>query len=65
MAQRFGLAPTTLHSHISSGRLPAKLYRASCELAAEKGMPMPALCLFGFAPLRNEVLSEASHGDAA
>ena len=51
VSPRLGLATTTLHSHMSSGKLPAKLYKACCELAAEHDLAPPPLCLFSFSKL--------------
>tara|TARA_B100000965_G_scaffold375371_1_gene367384 strand:- start:571 stop:729 length:159 start_codon:yes stop_codon:yes gene_type:complete len=36
---------------MSSGKLPAKLYKACCELAAEHDLAPPPLCLFSFSKL--------------
>jgi len=51
VAPRLGLATTTLHTHITSGKLPAKLYKACCALSAECDVAPPPLCLFSFTEL--------------
>lgn len=63
VARRFGMQHTTLHTHIRSGSLPAKLYRASCELAAERGVSPPDMSLFSFARLTSNPAAPAE--DAA
>lgn len=54
VAVRFGMQHTTLHTHMASGVLPAKLYRASCQLASECGQTPPEMSLFSFIDLQPE-----------
>ena len=56
VAARFGIASTTMHSHLTSGHLPPKLYKACCELSAEKGLPPPHSSLFSFSDLTPSTL---------
>ena len=64
VAPRMGMKPTTLHTHISAGLLPTKLFMACCELAAEKDLPPPRFDLFSFVDLKPEAPVESAE-DAA
>jgi hypothetical protein len=55
VATRLGKGPTTVHSHMQSGALPASWYDVLCSLASERGMTNPPKKLFSFLHLtRNE-----------
>ncbi len=51
VAPRLGMAATTLHTHICAGLIPAKFYKASCQLAAEMNIAPPTQSLFSFSAL--------------
>ncbi|WP_110815522.1 hypothetical protein [Pseudoroseicyclus aestuarii] len=53
-ARRFGMGPTTLHTHLSRGTLPTKFYRSATALADEKSVPRPDPQLFSFQALLPE-----------
>ncbi|WP_306133338.1 hypothetical protein [Roseivivax marinus] len=52
VAPRIGVRPTTLHSHIQAGALPAKQYFALSRLAIERGVAPPPLKIFSFVELK-------------
>ena len=58
VAPRMGMKPTTLHTHISAGLLPTKLFIACCDLAAEKKLPPPRFDIFSFIDLQPEAAVE-------
>lgn len=64
VAARLGQNPKTLHTHVSSGKLPSRLYRAICALAVEKAIVQPDMSLFSFAALQPEVSGDVA-GKAA
>ena len=51
VAARLDKGPTTVHSQMQAGRLPAAWYPAICQLAHEKKLPEPATSLFSFLAL--------------
>lgn len=51
VAARLGMKPTSLHSHLAAGVMPAKLFKACCDLALEVGVAPPPMSLFNFATL--------------
>jgi len=64
VAARLGVAPTTLHSHMTSGKLPPRFYRALCSLADEAGIARPGDSLFSFAPLKSTAGADTTRGAA-
>lgn len=50
-APRLGLGTVTLYGYIQAGRLPAKFYRACCQLAVTDAIDPPAQTLFDFKAL--------------
>lgn len=51
VALRLGKKPTTVHTHMQVGVLPAAWYDALCALACELGQDAPERGLFSFVPL--------------
>lgn len=51
VAARLGMKPTSLHTHISSGSIPARWFVAFCDLAVLMGKPKPPSSLFTFESL--------------
>lgn len=51
VALRLGKKPTTVHTHMQVGVLPAAWYDALCVLACELGQDAPERGLFSFVPL--------------
>ena len=60
VALRLGKKPTTVHTHMQAGVLPAAWYDALCGLACELGQDTPERVLFSFVPLvpRSETKGE-------
>ncbi|KIC09832.1 hypothetical protein RA19_13780 [Leisingera sp. ANG-M1] len=54
VAKRLGKKPTTVHTHMQAGALPAAWYDAICTLAREKGMAEPSRTLFSFLSVERE-----------
>jgi hypothetical protein len=48
VAARGGWKPTTVHTHMVKGTLPAKMFRVFCEMCEEDGFPAPPAGLFNF-----------------
>lgn len=48
VADRIGKKPTSVHSQMQSGVLPAAWYDIICHLAREDGLPEPPRSMFGF-----------------
>ena len=48
VASRLAKKPTTVHSHMQAGTLPAAWYDALCQIAREDGLEEPARDLFSF-----------------
>jgi hypothetical protein len=51
VAKRLGKQPTTVHTHMQTGVLPASWYEAVCALADEVGVARPQRHLFSFVQL--------------
>ncbi|WP_226550830.1 hypothetical protein [Celeribacter naphthalenivorans] len=51
VALRLGKKPTTVHTHMQAGALPAAWYDALCDLARELGKAEPKRAFFSFVPL--------------
>ena len=48
VAARLGKKPTTVHTHMQSGVLPAAWYDVLCRLAREDGIEEPPRAMFSF-----------------
>jgi hypothetical protein len=51
VAVRLGKRPTTVHTHMQAGVLPAAWYCALCDLSVEIGQTPPPRSLFSFVSL--------------
>lgn len=56
VATRLGKKPTTVHSHMQRGALPASWYDALCHLAHEMGLHAPDRGLFSFLQIEEEAV---------
>ena len=54
VALRLGKKPTTVHTHMQAGKLPAAWYDAFTALAAERGVKKPEASFFSFVPLQEK-----------
>ncbi len=54
VAKRLEKKPTTVHTHMQAGTLPATWYDALCRLARERGLREPERALFNFLRLDGE-----------
>lgn len=54
VAERLGKRPTTVHTHMQSGVLPAAWYDAFCRMADIDGIEQPRRELFSFLKVREE-----------
>lgn len=52
VAERLGKRPTTVHSHMQSGVMPAAWYDAFCRMADIDGIAQPRRDLFSFLKVR-------------
>ena len=52
VATRLGKKPTTVHSHMQSGVMPAAWYDAFCRMADIDGIAQPRRDLFSFLKVR-------------
>ena len=48
VADRLNKKPTTVHTHMQGGKMPAAWYDALCRMAREKGVPEPSRSMFSF-----------------
>ena len=55
VAGRVSMRPTTLHTHMSNGCLPARWYRVFCDLAEREGVEHPKVSFFSFEPVSDVV----------
>jgi hypothetical protein len=53
-AERLGKRPTTVHTHMQAGSLPASWYDALCRLAREDGIEEPPRSMFSFLKIDEE-----------
>lgn len=65
VAPRLGIRPTTMHSHLSAQKIPAKWYAAMCDLAREMRVMPPNIDLFDFKPLVPGTTQALAAEDAA
>jgi len=54
VAVRLDKKPTTVHSHIQAGVLPAAWYDALCQMADKHGKDEPQRSLFSFLQLEEQ-----------
>lgn len=54
VASRLAKKPTTVHSHMQAGTLPAAWYAALCQMARDDGIQDPPRALFSFLKLPGE-----------
>ncbi|WP_390923815.1 carph-isopro domain-containing protein [Parasedimentitalea psychrophila] len=48
VATRLNKKPTTVHTHMQEGTIPASWYDALCRMAREKGIEEPPRSMFSF-----------------
>lgn len=60
VSMRLGKRPTTVHTHMQAGVLPAAWYDALCALSVEAGHKPPSRSMFSFVSLVPEDLEGAA-----
>ncbi len=59
VADRLSMRPTTLHTHLTNGVLPARWYCVFCALADQAKIDPPQHGLFSFEPLPSFLVEAA------